>query len=246
VAQTRSSYRFRNRILARLPARDQERIAPLLEHMTLSFKERLYDQDGRIDYVYFVEAGMVSLVAVLDEGGLIETGTVGREGMVGISAAFGIFRSPGRAFCQIPGAVLRMRVEAFNAERDRQTELAKWVWRYAHGMLAMLAQTAACNRAHSLEERLARWLLLTQDRVGSETFPLTQEFLSQMLGVRRPTVNLAGSTLQKAGLIQYTRGKITVTNRRGLEDASCECYAAIKKAFDQVFEDDRAVRSLGA
>jgi CRP-like cAMP-binding protein len=156
--------------------------------------------------------------------------------MVGLPVVFGVSRAALRAFCQSPGRALRVRADALLAERRRGGQFAELLLRYANATLATLAQGVACNRAHSLEERMCRWLLMTHDRVDADSFPLTQEFLAQMLGVRRPTVNLAGTSLQRAGLIRYSRGRITVVDRKGLEEASCECYAHMR---------DEIARSLG-
>jgi len=221
-----------NQILSALDPNDFKRIAQSLTKIPLSFKQMLHEQSRPVTQIYFVETGMVSLTASLDEGGTVETGTVGSEGFVGLPALLGMKTSAGQAFCQIPGSALRMSVKTLDAERDRNGEFVRRMYRYAGAFVAMLAQTAACNRAHPIEERLARWLLMSRDRVDRDAFPLTQEFLAQMLGVRRPSVNIAGLSLQKAGLIRYSRGKITILDRRGLEAASCECYAHIKEQFD--------------
>jgi CRP-like cAMP-binding protein len=221
----------RNEILRRLGHDDWERLRPHLHVISLSFKQLLYEQGGKIDHVYFPDSGVVSVVKVMEDGMLIETGTVGNEGVVGLPAVFGIETSSSRVFCQVPGRALRVRADIVLAERRRGGQFAELLLRFANATLAMLSQSVACNRAHSLEERMCRWLLITHDRVGADSFPLTQEFLAHMLGVRRPTVTLAGTALQRAGLIRYTRGKITIVDRHGLEDASCECYAQMRREF---------------
>src|SRR5262249_54875002 len=193
----------------------------------------LYAPGTRIDYMYFVEAGVVSLVTDLDEGVTVETGTIGRESVVGLPAFLGLPSAASRALCQIPGHAYRIPIERMLKERERNTLLADLVLRSANATMSMLAQTAACNRAHAVEERMARWLLMTHDRVESDEFPLTQEFLAQMLGVRRPSVNTAGLSLQHAGLIRYSRGKITIVDRPGLEASSCECYSQIAREFER-------------
>jgi CRP-like cAMP-binding protein len=229
----------RNEILRRLEPDDYDRLSPSLEPVELAFKQVLYEQDAAIDYVYFLERGIVSLVTVFDDGGIVETGTVGNEGVVGLPAMLGTGRSPDRTLCQIVGGGKRMRAHIFRDELHRgiSSSLVRLTLRYADGVLKNLAQTAACNRMHPVEERLSRWLLTTLDRVGEANFALTQEFMAQMLGVRRPAVNIAGAALQRAGLIRYTRGKIEVVDRRGLEQTACECYAKIKNEFKRVFED---------
>lgn len=221
-----------NRLLARLPAKDRTRLAKNLQLVTMHFKEPLYDSGRPVPYVYFVTSGIISLVIDLDDNETVETGTVGREGMAGLSAFFNGSDSSARAFCQIPGTALRMRASVFRREVARNAALRVLLMRYTYAVLSTLARGAACNRAHSLEERMSKWLLMTHDRVDSDNFPLTQQFLSQMLGVRRPTVSLAGGALQRAGLIRYTRGRVTIIDRAGLEEASCECYGYTRDAFE--------------
>jgi CRP-like cAMP-binding protein len=203
------------------------------ETIPLNFKEELYGQDEPIGYMYFVETGVVSIVRDLEDGGTIETGTIGREGVIGLPAFLGITTATGRAFCQIPGTATRIPIGRMIEERQRNSRLAELVLRSANAFMSMLAQTAACNRAHPVDERMARWLLMTHDRVEGDDFPLTQEFLAQMLGVRRPSVNTAGLSLQNAGLIRYSRGKITILDRKALEASSCECYFVITREFER-------------
>jgi CRP-like cAMP-binding protein len=219
----------RNQILMRLPQDEHIRVRAHLEEVSLSFKQKIYEQGESIKYALFPESGVISLVKLLDDGNIVEIGTIGNEGMVGLPVVLGDGRAPLRAFCQVPGRALRIRADALIAERRRGGHFAELLLRYANATLAMLAQGVACNRAHSVEERMCRWLLMTHDRVGADNFPLTQEFLAQMLGVRRPTVNIAGTSLQRAGLIRYSRGRITVVDREGLEEASCECYAHMRE-----------------
>jgi len=230
----------RNQILAQLGRDDFQRLQPELEDVSLSFKQKLYEQNDSIEWVYFPESGVISLVKILSEGGPVETATVGNEGMVGLSVFLGLQVAPVRAFCQVPGRAKRLRADVLVAERQRSAKLTDLLLRYSGAIVAMLSQSVACNRAHSVEKRLCRWLLMTHDRVGTDEFPLTQEFLAQMLGVRRPTVNIAGRAVQKAGLISYRRGRISIVDRKRLEDASCECYAEIRHVFV------RALRGSGA
>ena len=226
----------RNNILKRLSPSESSRLNPLLEDVPLTFKEILYEQDEPVDYVYFVETGVVSLITVLEDGDVVETGTVGNEGLVGLTALLGTELSTDRTIVQAEGRAKRMRASALKEEFDRGSPIVRLILRYTEGVLKMVSQTAACNRMHPVEERMSRWLLMTVDRVGDNSVTLTQEFMAQMLGVRRPAVNIAGSTLQKAGLIRYSRGRITVLDRKGLEAASCECYARIRDEFIRVFE----------
>jgi CRP-like cAMP-binding protein len=221
----------RNQILMRLSHENYERLRPQLEEVSLSVKQVIYEPGRKIGYTYFLESGVISVVRPLKDGSAIEIGTVGNEGMVGLPAVFGIDTSSSRAFCQVPGRAVRLKADIVLAERRRGGQFAELLMRFANATMAMLAQGVACNRVHSLEERMCRWLLMTHDRVDSDSFPMTQEFLARMLGVRRPTVNVAGTSLQRAGLIRYTRGKITIVNRKALEEASCECYFEIRDEF---------------
>lgn len=231
--------RKRNQILARLSAAEYDAIRPDLEEVTLRFKEGVYEPGALIEHLYFVETGLISMVTDLEEGGTLETGTIGNEGVAGIAAFLGSPRAAGRAFCQIPGSAKRIKVRRMLIERERNSRLARLVLRNVNATMSMLARTVACNRAHPIEERMCRWLLMTHDRVEGDEFPLTQEFLAQMLGVRRPSVNTAGLTLQNAGLIRYSRGKITVVDRKGLEASSCECYAFIAREFERALDMER-------
>jgi CRP-like cAMP-binding protein len=221
-----------NKILQRLETDEFDELRSSLEPITLNFKEGLYEPGTRIEYMYFVETGVVSVVTDLKDGGTVETGTIGREGVVGLPAFLGATSSASRAFCQIPGEANRISLARMLIERERNSRLAQFVLRIANAFMMTLAQTAACNRAHPVDERMCRWLLMTHDRVDGDEFPLTQEFLAQMLGVRRPSVNTAGLTLQNAGLIRYSRGTISILDRKGLEDSSCECYALVAREFD--------------
>lgn len=229
---------YRNWILRLLTPKELARLGPELEPVHLSFKEPVYEQGKPIRHLYFPNSGVISLVSNVSDNP-IETGTIGREGVVGLSAFLGVPTAIDRAFCQIPGDAVRIRPAAVKAEVDRGGSLGPVLLRYTHATLAMLAQTAACNRSHTLEQRMCRWLLMTHDRVDSDDFPLTQDFLAQMLGVRRPSVSLAGTTLQRAGLIKYSRGRITVLDRRGLEEASCECYAFVTDQFNKALNGGR-------
>jgi CRP-like cAMP-binding protein len=223
-----------NRLLAALPAKDFKRLEPRLERVPLEFKQPLYNSGEPIRHVYFPTSGVASLVNIMSGGQQVEIAVVGREGMVGLPVFLEAGEIPGRAFCQVPGDAMRMGAEPFQEEAKRGGKLTNLLLRYTQALFNQVAQSAACNRAHSVDERCARWLLQTQDRVGQDQFPVTQEFMAQMLGVRRATVNVAAGILQKAGFITYTRGWITVLDRPGLESASCECYAIIKAEFDRL------------
>ncbi len=223
----------RNRILQLLPFGDAERLSDLFEPVKLKFKEPIYSNGKPMDYIYFPLTGMVSVVVDMAGGQTVEAGTIGCEGLVGLPAFLGSRKSLYRVLTQIAGEALRAPVDAFKEELRRGEALSRVLRRYTAAFMGMLAQTAACNRLHSLEERMCRWLLTTRDHVGSDGFPLTQDFLGQMLGVRRPSVSLAGAALQNAGLIKYSRGQIAIVNRAGLEAAACECYGVIRHHFDE-------------
>jgi CRP-like cAMP-binding protein len=223
-----------NRLLAALPRREYDRLLPELDTFPLSFKHILFDVDQPITHIYFPLTGVVSLVILLGEGQPVEVCMVGNEGLAGTPVFLGADRSPTRATCQIPGEALRMKAKVFEEEVGRGGPLHGLVQRYTQAMINQISQSVACNQRHSVEERMCRWLLMTHNRVGSDEFPLTQEFLAQMLGVRRPTVTVVAGMLQKAGLIQYQRGRMTVLDREGLEAASCGCYAVVKRGYDRL------------
>jgi CRP-like cAMP-binding protein len=225
-----------NRILAALPPKELKRLEPKVEAVSLEFKQPVYEPGEPIRHVYFPTSGVVSLVTVMSDDQPVEIATVGREGMVGLPVFLEAGEIPGRAFCQVPGAALRMEAEAFKVEAQWGGGLTSLLLRYTQALFNQVAQSAACNRTHTVEERCARWLLMTQDRVGEDRFPLTQEFMAMMLGVRRATVNVAAGILQRAGFITYMRGRITVLDRPGLESASCECYAKVQSEFDRLLK----------
>lgn len=226
----------RNLLLRRLREDERSRIEPHLVDEVFAFKQTLHEAGKPVRDVYFLESGVGSIVTELEDGDMVETGTVGNEGMIGLSAVLGDGDAAGRALCQIPGRGWRLDAHVIHEERERGSEWFTVLLRYANFVNAMTAQSAACNRAHDVGARMSRWLLMTRDRVDSDEFPLTQEFLGTMLGVARPTVNVAGATLQRAGFIKYTRGRITVLDRVGLESASCECYQRIRMAFERAMQ----------
>lgn len=223
-----------NKLLAALPKTEYQRLLPNLEPVSLSFKHLLYECNEPIEYVYFLNNCVVSLVRVMEDGGVVEVATIGNEGMAGLPVLLGATYSPNETFVQVPGDALRMQVDVFKREVTPGSPLHNLLLCYTQALMNMLAQSVACNRLHSIEERCCRWLLLTRDRVNSNEFPLTQEFLAQMLGVRRASVSEVAAILQKAGLIRYHRGKMMILNREGLERGSCECYQIIKKEFEHL------------
>lgn len=217
-----------NRLLAALPRAEYQRLLPNLEPVTLTFGEVLYEPGDPIRHVYFPNDSLVSLLTLVDLHLTLEVGMVGREGMVGIAFALGIGVSPVRALVQGAGTAMRMKAVPFCKEFQQNPSLQREVHLYTHALMAQIAQTAACNRFHVVEARLARWLLMTRDRVGSDHFRLTHEFLGHMLGVRRVGVTNAAHALKQRKLIDYSRGNIAITNGHGLEAASCSCYEMVK------------------
>lgn len=225
----------RNRLLRALDAEDYRWITPQLEHVTMKSGDVLAAENQPFTHVYFMDTGVASVTNKVS-GGTVEVGTVGNEGLAGLSVYLDGGGIPSRTFVQVPGDGRRMPAAEFAAGAEERSGLQKILKRYVKAYLIQVAQTAACNRAHSIEERCARWLLMTHDRVGgAHTFPLTHQFLAYMLGVRRAGVTVAAGILQKAGLIQYTRGSITISDRVGLEAASCECYGIVAGHVDRLF-----------
>ena len=215
-----------NHLLAALGAQDYARIARTLDIVPLKLKEIIHKPGEPIRHVYFPGGGFCSVLTVLEDGNMVEVATVGSEGMVGASVLLG--SSPPSSTSMVQGETeicYRMAADACRLEMDRRGAFFELLTRYAQAFVGFVMQSTACNAVHSIEQRLARWLLMAQDRMGSETFPLTQEFVAMMLGATRPTVSVVAGTLQRAGLITYHRGHITVVDRTRLEAASCECYA---------------------
>jgi CRP-like cAMP-binding protein len=221
-----------NRLLAALPKDEYQRLLLKLEPFTLVFREVIYESGDLIRNVYFPTGGIISLLAAVEDRATLEVGIVGREGMVGLPVFMGVKTSANRAVVQGAGAAMRMKASAFRNECENGGSLSRLLRRYSHSRLTQIAQGAACNRFHPIDARLARWLLMTRDRMGTDEFRLTQEFLSNMLGVRREGVNKAAGALQKQHLIRYSRGTLTILNRPGLEAVACQCYGIIKKEYD--------------
>jgi CRP-like cAMP-binding protein len=219
----------RNSLLAGLPRKSYRDLLPDLVPVTLDFGDVLYEPEDRIHDVYFPGRSVVSLLTVVDGHNALEVGLVGREGMVGIPLALGVATSPARALVQGSGAAMQMSAGSFRKAFEASEPLRRGLHRYTHGLMAQITQTAVCNRFHVVEARLARWLLMTQDRLDSREFRLTHEFLSHMLGVRRVGVTHAASTLQRQGLIEYWRGEIKILDRAGLEAAACACYERVRQ-----------------
>lgn len=225
--------RFRNRILASLPKDEIARFAGSLTPITLNQDHVLID--GTAPYCYFLEDGIASVVVVLQNGDTVEVGVVGVEGIVGVPALLGARSVAGRTFMQIAGSGFRIPAEEMKAEFELNRALRQRVQRYMQAFFVQTAQTAACNRLHTIEERLARWILACKDRMETDELHLTHEFLGQMLGSPRTTVTLAAGLLHRAGMIEYSRGVVTIKDRRQLENAACECYAVVREAYAQVW-----------
>jgi CRP-like cAMP-binding protein len=219
-----------NRLLASLPPEALAHLLPKLSPVALSLRQILCLPDAPIDAVYFPESGMVSMVANL-EGTQVEVGVVGREGMVGTPLLAGVETSFAECMVQLPGTALRMGAGAFRAELEANAPLRALLLRYNEALQAQVMQTAACNGRHGLEQRLARWLLVARDRAEGDELPLTQDFVAMMLGVHRPSVTVTAGILQRAGLIRYANGHITILDRPSLEAAACECHGAVRRRF---------------
>jgi CRP-like cAMP-binding protein len=220
-----------NHLIELLPRADRARLLAICEPTHLVLSEVLCEAGRPTRYVYFPTGGFISLVTLLAGHPGVEVGMVGREGMVGAQLALGIAASPLRALVQGSGTALRVSTKAFRAELDRSAALKRYIDRYLYVLMAQLATSAACLRFHLIGPRLARWLLMTQDRAQTDAFHVTQEFLAYMLGVRRVGVTAAATALQRAGLIEYTRGAMTVLDRAGLEHVACSCYETDRQSY---------------
>ena len=234
----------RNRILTSLGEQEYAQLQPHLELASLDVREIVYDVGRPIEYVFFVETGVLSIVGVMADGTSVETATVGNEGMLGIPVFLGTDRSATQAFCQVASESLVMRSDEFRRQIEEVAGLRPLLNRYTQALFTQIGQSSACNRLHPVRERCARWLLQTHDRVNRDEFLLTHDFLSQMLGVRRATVTEAMGDLQQRGLIEYEYGRIRIVDCAGLERASCECYAIVRGEFDRLLEGRRTPSPL--
>lgn len=227
-----------NQLLAALPINDYQRLIPHLELVALSNQQMLYDIGESITYVYFPHQVIVSFVSLMEDGSTTEVGLVGKDGMVGMPVCWGGDCSGNiQAIVQMPGTALRMKAEQLKTEFNRGGVLQSRLLLYTQALFSQVAQTAACNRHHTVEERLARWLLTVQDQVQASELVLTQEFISQMLGTRRSGVTVAAMALQQAGIIRYSRGRITVIDREKMKLVACECYGVINNEFSRLLGD---------
>jgi CRP-like cAMP-binding protein len=234
----------RNRILAALPPDEWARLREHAQWVPMPLAKVVFEPNQPIEHVYFPEEGVVSIVGLVEDGSAVETATVGNEGMAGVPVFLGAMQMAGQAFVQVAGSAWRIPSTVLRDEVRRGGALAAALGRYTQALFTLVAQSSACNRKHAVEQRCARWLLMTHDRVGGDTFALTQLTLSQMLGVRRATVSEAAGALQQAGLIEYSRGRITVLDRAGLEAAACVCYAVIRAEFARLVDGTPAASPL--
>lgn len=226
-----------NRILLSLSPDSLQRLKPYLRRVDLVQREILHDAETAADQLYFVNRGLVSLVKTMDDGRTVEVGSVGAEGVVGVFSLYGIQPPIWDSVVQLPGEAYRISLNRLQSEFRRSDPFRRLMQRYVHAAICELAQTAACNRLHSLEERCCRWLLLAQDRTHADTFAITHEFLALVLGVQRAGLSITAGILQKAGFIRYSRGRITVLDRVGLEATTCECYLSVRSQLKRIFDD---------
>jgi len=218
----------KNRLLAALPAKEYKRMLPQMEEFSLIYTKTIYEPNDLIRRVYFPESGIISLLSAVGERSLLEVGIVGSEGFIGLPVFLGVKKSNNHALVQGAGVALAMKTTDFLTECENGGALSHILQRYTHSLLVQISQSAVCYRFHPIEARLARWLMMTADRMKSENFQITQDFLSNMLGVRREAVSKSAANLQQRQLIGYSRGSVLIINRAGLEKITCNCYSIIK------------------
>lgn len=224
----------KNRLLAAMPQQDLQRFFSKLHPVSLSLRQVLHEAGAPLEHVYFLEEGVASVLTNMADGSTIEVGMIGMEGMVGVAALLGGEISAQQVIVQVPGTALRMSAALCKAAFDQSEAIRRVTLRFAEAVMNLSAQTAACNRLHSIEQRCARWLLMAFDRTQSDTIPITHEFLASMLGVRRAGVTNTAGELQRSGLIRYQRGLITLVDRQGLEASACECYRIDHERLNQL------------
>jgi CRP-like cAMP-binding protein len=232
AVETKNGYK--NRILASLSKAELSRLSPYLSQEELRSGKTLMESNQEITFAYFLETGLASVVVAMANGNMVETGVIGNDGLVGFPVLLGTRSTPMRTFMQIPGRGFKIKIQHLVEEFERSGALYKKINHYVQAILVQTGQTAACNRLHDIAERLARWLLMCHDRMETDTFTITHEFLGHMLGTPRSTVTIAAGILHEAGLVDYSRGKVLVKDRKGLEKAACECYQTIRKEFDRL------------
>jgi len=232
MPSTKRDVPLTNRLLAALPKKEYQLLLPQLSHVALTFGDVLFEPGDTLRHVYFPNDSIISLLTAVEDRELLEVGMVGNDGMAGLPVFMGANKSRNRGLVQGAGTAMKMKAATLRKETSNGSSLHKLLIRYAHSLLTQVSQSAACNRFHAVNARLARWLLMTHDRVEGDEFRLTQEFLSHMLGVRREGVALAAGVLQKQKLISYSRGLIRILDRAGLEAVSCKCYKVVKDESD--------------
>ena len=237
---TPASDRTTNQLLAALPDAEWRRWLPTLESVEMPLGQVLYESGKTLTHVYFPTTSIVSLLYVMENGASAEIAVVGNEGIVGISLFMGGGSTPSRAVVQSAGRGLRLEAQTMKDEFDKNGLVLHLLLRYTQALITQMAQTAVCNRHHSLDQQLCRWLLLSLDRLQGDELVMTQELIANMLGVRREGVTEAALSLQHAGLIRYARGRISVLDRPGLEKRTCECYAVVKKEYDRLLPSNYA------
>jgi CRP-like cAMP-binding protein len=228
---------LQNHLLRALAAPEAERLLPHLEYVPMPLGNVLYESGSQLRYVYFPTTSIISLLYVMEDGASAEIAVVGNEGMVGVALFMGGETTPSRAVVQSAGFGYRLRAPLLKEEFNRAGPVLRLLLRYTQALITQMTQTAVCNRHHSIEQQLCRWLLLSLDRLSSSSLTMTQELIANMLGVRREGVTVAARNLQRAGLIRYNRGRIDVLDRPGLETAVCECYAVVKAEFERLLSD---------
>jgi CRP-like cAMP-binding protein len=233
-----TDHRPKNKLLACLPLAEFERLRPHLKTVEMKLKQVIHRRNEPIRQVFFPNGGVASMTIAMRDGGMVEIATVGKEGILGIQASFGTEIVLGETMMQVPDIpdtdAEVMTADAFRQEIERRGAFHECVHRYSQGLFSLIMQSTGCIALHPVHERCCRWLLMTHDRVGRDEFHLSHEFLAMMLGSTRPTVTVVAGTLQKAGLIRYTHGRITIVDRKNLEAASCECYGTVKAQFDRL------------
>src|SRR5665213_385066 len=222
----------RNRLLLALPYRDLKRLMPELEQIDCQYRQILMDADSPLDHVFFPDSGVVSVVAVYADGSIIEMATIGREGFTDVQAAFGAKTSSFRLLVQIQGSAAKMSRPAFTRAMESMPSFRNLMYAYVQAFLEQIMASVACNGAHSLKERLARWLLMMRDRSDDDALPITQDLLAEMLGVQRPTITNVAKELERDGLIKRGRRQVTILDRKRLTKASCECYQLVRDRVD--------------
>ena len=242
TARTAAQLSEMNRLLRAIPAKEYAAIAGLLEPLTLDTHAVLFEANQPIRSVYFFTTGVASMVTTMRDGATVEVSTIGNDGLVGVPLLLGVWSMPARCFVQVAGDAKKIDAASFAKAVVDHTGFRQLLLRYTQVLFNQVAQSVACNRVHSVEQRCARWLLMTRERVHSDVLPLTHEFLGYMLGVRRESVSVAAEALQQSGLIEYRRGKITIRDHAGLKAASCECYDVVRASFEELFGSDEEAR----